>query len=43
MSFISWYDFGPKQEALKDNTPTMASNLTDYVWTIKERMERAAE
>ena len=41
--FIGWYNFGPKYEALKGNTPAMASNLTDHVWTIKELIERAAE
>jgi transposase InsO family protein len=40
--FIAWYNFGRKHEALKGNTPAMASNLTDHVWTIKELIEKAA-
>jgi hypothetical protein len=28
---------------LKGNTPAMASNLTDHVWTIKELIEKAAK
>jgi hypothetical protein len=42
-SFIAWYNFGRKHEALKGNTPAMASNLTDHVWTIKELIEKAAQ
>jgi hypothetical protein len=41
--FIAWYNFARKREALKGNTPAMASNLTDHVWTIKEMIERAAD
>ena len=26
--FVAWYNFGRKNEALKGNTPAMASNLT---------------
>ena len=40
--FVAWYNFGRKHEALKGNTPAMASNLTDHAWTIKELIERAA-
>jgi hypothetical protein len=40
--FIAWYNFGRKHEALKGNTPAMASNLTEHVWTIKELIEKAA-
>jgi hypothetical protein len=28
--------------ALKNQTPAMASGITDHVWTIKEPIERAA-
>jgi hypothetical protein len=31
-----------KFEALKKQTPTMASGLTEHVWTIKELIERAS-
>jgi transposase InsO family protein len=41
--FIAWYNFGRRHEALKSNTPAMASRLSDQVWTIKELVERAAE
>jgi hypothetical protein len=41
--FVAWYIFGRKHMALKDQTPAMASRLTDHVWTIKELIERAAE
>jgi transposase-like protein/IS1 family transposase len=41
--FVAWYNFARKNEALKNQTPAMASNLTDHVWTIKELIERAAE
>src|SRR6478609_9690254 len=40
--FIAWYNFGRKHEALKGNTPAMASGLSDHVWSIKELVERAA-
>ena len=40
--FVAWYNFARKHEALKGQTPAMASNLTDHVWTIKELIERAA-
>jgi hypothetical protein len=41
--FVSWYNLCRKNEAMKNQTPTMASKLTDHVWTIKEPIERAAE
>jgi transposase-like protein/IS1 family transposase len=41
--FVAWYNFARKHEALKGNTPAMASGLSDHVWTIKELIERAAE
>jgi hypothetical protein len=41
--FVAWYNFARKHEALKGQTPAMASKLTDHVWTIKELVERAAE
>ncbi len=40
--FVAWYNFGRKHEALKGQTPAMASGLRDHVWTIKELIERAA-
>jgi len=41
--FVAWHNFARKHEALKGQTPAMASNLTDHVWTIKELIEKAAE
>jgi len=41
--FVAWYNLCRKHEALKGNTPAMASKLTDHVWTIKELIETAAE
>jgi hypothetical protein len=41
--FVAWYNFARKNEALKGNTPAMASTLTYHVWTIKELIEKAAE
>jgi IS1 family transposase len=41
--FVAWYNFARKHESLKGQTPAMASNLTDHVWTIKELIEKAAE
>jgi hypothetical protein len=41
--FVAWYNLCRKHEALKGNTPAMASGLSDHVWTIKELIERAAE
>jgi hypothetical protein len=40
--FVAWYNFGRKQEALGKQTPAVASQLTDHVWTIKELVEKAA-
>jgi hypothetical protein len=40
--FVAWYNFARKNEALKNQTPAMASGLSDHVWTIKELIERAA-
>jgi hypothetical protein len=40
--FVAWYNFARKHEALKGNTPAMASVLSDHIWTIKELIERAA-
>ncbi len=41
--FVAWYNLCRKHEALKGETPAMASMLTDHVWTIKEMIDRAAE
>ena len=41
--FVAWYDFACKRETLRGNTPAMASQLTDHVWTIKELIERAGK
>ena len=41
--FFAFYNFSRKHEALKGNTPAMASGLTDKVWSVKELLERAAE
>jgi hypothetical protein len=41
--FVAWYNFARKHATLKGQTPTMASGLTDHVWTIKKLIERAAE
>ena len=40
--FVAWYNFARKNEALKNQTPAMANGLSDYLWTIKELIERAA-
>ena len=40
--FVAFYNFCRKNEALKNQTPAMASKLTDHVWTIKELSEMAA-
>jgi transposase-like protein/IS1 family transposase len=40
--FVAWYNFARKNEAIKNQTPAMASGLSDDVWTIKELIERAA-
>ncbi len=34
--FVAWYNFARMSEALKNQTPAMASGLTDHVWTVKE-------
>jgi hypothetical protein len=41
--FVAWYNFARKHEALKGNSPAMASSLTDQVWTIKELIERTGQ
>jgi transposase InsO family protein len=41
--FVAWYNLCRKHEALKGQTPAMASNLTDHAWTIKALIEKAAE
>jgi transposase-like protein/IS1 family transposase len=40
--FVAYYNFARKNEAIKNQTPAMASKLTDHVWSIKELIERAA-
>jgi hypothetical protein len=34
------YDIVQKHEMLKNQTPAMASGLSDHIWTIKELIER---
>jgi hypothetical protein len=41
--FVAWYNFARKNEELKNQTPAMASGLSDHVWTIKELIETAGE
>jgi hypothetical protein len=41
--FVAWYNFGRKNDALNNQTPAMASQLTDHVWTIIKLIEKAAE
>jgi hypothetical protein len=41
--FVASYNFCRKNEALKNQTPAMASGLSDHVWTIKELIERASQ
>ena len=41
--FVARYDFARKHEALKGQTPAMASGLSDRVWTIKELIEKSAD
>jgi hypothetical protein len=40
---VAWYNFARKHETLKGNTPAMASESSDHVWTIKEWIEKAGE
>jgi hypothetical protein len=39
--FAAWYNFCRTNEALKNQTPAMASGLSDHAWTIKELVEKA--
>jgi transposase-like protein/IS1 family transposase len=41
--FVAWYNFARKHEALKGQTPAMASGLTEHLWTIRELVENAAK
>jgi hypothetical protein len=41
-NFSAWYNLCQKHKSLVQ-TPAMAANLTDHVWTIKEMIERATE
>jgi len=41
--FVAWYNFGRKHETLKNQTPAMASEIADHVWTIKDLIERASQ
>ncbi len=40
--FVAWYNFCRKHESLKQQTPAMASGLTDKVWAIGELLQHAA-
>jgi hypothetical protein len=40
---VAWYNFCRKHEAVKGQTPGMASGRTDHVYTIKTLIERAAD
>ncbi|HVT28094.1 MAG TPA: hypothetical protein VHE81_08765, partial [Lacipirellulaceae bacterium] len=40
--FVAWYHFRPDTRVAERPTPAMAGALTVRVWTIKERIERAA-
>jgi hypothetical protein len=39
--FCAWYNFCRKNQAVQNQTPAMASGLTDHVWTIKELLQGA--
>ena len=41
--FVASYNFARKNEALKNQTLAMASELSDHVWMIKELIEQAAD
>jgi IS1 family transposase/transposase-like protein len=40
--FVAWYNFCRKHEALKGQTPAMASSLADSAWTIRQLVEQAS-
>jgi hypothetical protein len=40
--FVAWHNSARKHETLKGQTPAMASNLTDHIWT-KELIDAASE
>jgi transposase-like protein/IS1 family transposase len=40
--FVAFYNFCRKHETLKGQTPAMASQLTDRVWTMRQLLEFAA-
>ena len=39
--YFAWYNFCRKHEALDKQTPAMASQVADHVWTLKELLEFA--
>jgi transposase-like protein/IS1 family transposase len=40
--FVAWYNFARRNEALKKQTPAMASGLTDRAWSIEDLLRNAA-
>jgi hypothetical protein len=40
--FFAWYNWCRKNESINNQTPAMASGLTEKVWTIRELLDRAA-
>jgi len=39
--FVAWYNFCRRNEAVRNQTPAMASGLTEHVWSIKELLQSA--
>jgi IS1 family transposase len=40
--FVAWYNFARRNEALKKQTPAMASGLAGHVWSIEDLLRNAA-
>ncbi|MCH8841110.1 MAG: IS1 family transposase [Planctomycetes bacterium] len=40
--FFAWYNWCRKNESINNQTPAMASGLSEKVWTIRELLENAA-